>query len=296
LNMKNFLKLHKNKILSGGLLFLAALMALTGLYVWNLEHKPELQIYFFDVGQGDSIFIEAKDGTQILIDGGPTNKILPLLGGVMPFYDHSIDVVILTHPHADHVSGLMEVLKRYNVEMIFESGASYHTAEAKEFESMVIEKNIKKIIIDRPVKLSFFKNAALNFLFPDKSFEGQVLKNVHDSALISELDFEGKKILFMSDAEKNLERYLLQKGALEDIDVLKVGHHGSKTSSTADFLKIVKPEYAVISASDRNRYGHPHPDVLSRLSAIGAQIFRTDINGTIILNINNGRLTLQKEK
>src|SRR3989338_2984880 len=185
--MKNFLKLHKNKILSGGLLFLAALMALTGLYVWNLEHKPELQI-------------------------------------------------------------------------------------------------------------SFFKNAALNFLFPDKSFEGQVLKNVHDSALISELDFEGKKILFMSDAEKNLERYLLQKGALEDIDVLKVGHHGSKTSSTADFLKIVKPEYAVISASDRNRYGHPHPDVLSRLSAIGAQIFRTDINGTIILNINNGRLTLQKEK
>ncbi|MDP3935094.1 MAG: hypothetical protein Q8Q46_02690, partial [Candidatus Giovannonibacteria bacterium] len=155
---------------------------------------------------------------------------------------------------------------------------------------------IKKIIIDKPVKLVFFKTAALNFLFPDKSFEGQTLKNVHDSALVSELDFEGKKILLMADAEKNLERYLIQKGVLGDTDVLKAGHHGSKTSSNDFFLKAVKPEYAVISVGDRNRYGHPHPDVLSRLESIGAQIFRTDINGTIILNINNGRLTLQKEK
>ncbi|MDP3934898.1 MAG: MBL fold metallo-hydrolase, partial [Candidatus Giovannonibacteria bacterium] len=145
--MKNFLKLHKNKILSGGLLFLAALMMLAGLYIWSLKNKPELQVYFFDVGQGDSIFIEAKDGTQILIDGGPTNKILPLLGGVMPFYDHSIDAVVSTHPHADHVSGLIDVLKKYSVGEVIESGASYSTAEAKEFENLVSEKHIKKIII-----------------------------------------------------------------------------------------------------------------------------------------------------
>lgn len=271
-------------------------MALAGLYFWNLERKPELQIYFFDVEQGDSIFIEAKDGTQILIDGGPTNKILPLLGGVMPFYDHSIDAVILTHPHADHVSGLIEVLKRYDVERVFESGVNYHTAEAKEFERLVSEKHIKKIIIDRPIKLSFFKNAALNFLLPDKSFEGQILKNVHDSALISELNFENKKILLMSDAEKKIEEKLVREGKVGDVDVLKAGHHGSKTSSNADFLEAVKPEYAVISVGARNRYGHPHQQTLSNLEAIGAKIFRTDIDGTIILNISNGRLTLQKEK
>lgn len=294
--MKNFLKLHKNKILSGGLLFLAALMALAGLYLWDLWQKPELQVYFFDVGQGDSIFIEAKDGTQILIDGGPTNKILPLLGGVMPFYDHSIDAIILTHPHADHVTGLIEVLKRYNVGEVIESGVGYNTAEAKEFENLVSEKHIKKIIIQKPVKLTFFKTAALNFLFPDRSFNGQILKNVHDSALVSELDFEGKKILLMADAEKNLERYLIQKGVLGDVDVLKAGHHGSKTSSNDFFLKVVKPEYAVISVGARNRYGHPHQQTLSNLEAIGAKIFRTDIDGTIVLNINNGLLTLQKEK
>src|SRR3989344_4111631 len=294
--MKIFLKLHKNQILSGGLLFLAALTVLAGLYLWNLWHKPELQIYFFDVGQGDSIFIEAKDGTQILIDGGPTNKILPLLGGVMPFYDHSLDAVILTHPHADHVSGLIEVLKRYSVGEVIESGADYNTAEAKEFEALVSEKHIKKIIIDKPIKLVFFKNAELNFLFPDKSFENQILKNVHDSALVGELNFEGKKVLFMADAEKNLERYLIQKGVLGDVDVLKAGHHGSKTSSNDFFLKIIKPEYAIISVGARNRYGHPHQDVLNRLAFAGAQIFRTDINGTVILSINGGRMTLQKEK
>ncbi len=271
-------------------------MALAGLYLWDLWQKPELQVYFFDVGQGDSIFIEAKDGTQILIDGGPTNKILPLLGGVMPFYDHSIDAIILTHPHADHVTGLIEVLKRYNVGEVIESGVGYNTAEAKEFENLVSEKHIKKIIIQKPVKLTFFKTAALNFLFPDRSFNGQILKNVHDSALVSELDFEGKKILLMADAEKNLERYLIQKGVLGDVDVLKAGHHGSKTSSNDFFLKVVKPEYAVISVGARNRYGHPHQQTLSNLEAIGAKIFRTDIDGTIVLNINNGLLTLQKEK
>ena len=100
----------------------------------------------------------------------------------------------------------------------------------------------------------------------------------------------------MADAEKNLERYLLQKRVLGDVDVLKVGHHGSKTSSNDFFLKAVKPEYAVISMGARNRYGHPHQQTLSNLEAIGAQIFRTDINGSIILNIDGGRLTLQKEK
>src|SRR3989344_5618235 len=146
--MKIFLQLHKNKILFGGLLFLAALVVLGGLYVWNLEQEPELRVYFFDVGQGEAIFINTKNGEQILIDGGPSNKILPLLGRVMPFYDHSIDAVILTHPHADHVSGLIEVLKRYNVGEVIESGVDYNTAEAKEFEDLISKKRIKKIIIN----------------------------------------------------------------------------------------------------------------------------------------------------
>ena len=273
---------------------LLALFFLVGQLVFDYIKKPELEVSFFDVGQGDAIFIESKDGTQILIDGGPPNKILPQLGSKMRFFDRFIDVVALTHPHADHVSGLIEVLERYNVGMIIESGVDYHTAEAKIFESLIAEKKLKKVTVDHPINLNFANGAALKFIYPEESFSGMTLKNVHDSALVSELDFEDKKILLMSDAEKNLEKRLVAEGRVGDVDVLKTGHHGSKTSSNDFFLRVTKPEYAIISSGARNRYGHPAPEVLSRLAAAGAKIFRTDLDGTITLEIRDGNLIWKK--
>lgn len=278
----------------GGALFLVALVFLLWQAVSGYVQKPELEISFFDVGQGDAIFIESKDGTQILIDGGPPNRILPNLGSAMPFFDKFIDVVVLTHPHADHVSGLLEVLERYNVGLIVESGADYHTAEAKIFREAVKGKGIKSMVVDHSTKLNFANGAVLKFIYPEESFEGKVLKNVHDSALVGELDFEGKKILLMSDAEKNIEKRLVAEGKVGDVDVLKTGHHGSKTSSNDFFLAVVKPEYAVISSGARNRYGHPAQEVLSRLAASGAKIFRTDLDGTITLEIRGGELIWKK--
>lgn len=274
--------------------FSALLLVVFAFLFWQAAfdyfQKPELEVSFFDVGQGDAIFIESKDGTQILIDGGQPNKILPNLGGTMPFFDRFIDIVVLTHPHADHVSGLLEVLERYKVGMVVESGVDYHTAEAKIFRELVKEKGIKSIVVDHSTKLNFENGAVLRFIYPEESFEGMVLKNVHDSALVGELDFEGRKILLMSDAEKNVEKRLVAEGKAGDVDVLKIGHHGSKTSSNDFFLAVVKPEYVVISAGARNRYGHPAQEVLSRLAAAGAQIFRTDLDGTIILEIRGGEL------
>ncbi|QQG42616.1 MAG: MBL fold metallo-hydrolase [Candidatus Giovannonibacteria bacterium] len=288
--MKDFFRSNGKKIFFASSALSASLFFVSALAFYQSQEKPELMVSFFDVGQGDSIFIESYDGTQILIDGGPPNRILPLLGERMPYFDKYIDVVVLTHPHADHVSGLIEVLEKYDVGMLIESGADYHTAEAKIFEKMVKEKNIKKIIIERPVGLNFYNNAVLRFIYPEESFLGKTLKNVHDSALISELDFNGKKILFMSDAEKNIEKRLADEGKIGDVDVLKTGHHGSKTSSNDFFLAAAKPEYAVISVGARNRYGHPHQQTLSNLEAIGAKIFRTDLDGTITLEIRNGDL------
>jgi len=269
---------------------LLALFFLVGYRVFDYVQKPDLEVSFFDVWQGDSIFVESKDGTQILIDGGPPNRILPNLGSRMSFFDRFIDVVVLTHPHADHVSGLIEVLGRYNIGMIIESGVDYHTAEAKIFESLVAEKKLKKVTVDHPINLNFANGAVLKFIYPEESFVGMTLKNVHDSALVGELDFEDKKILFMSDAEKNLEKRLVEEGRVGDVDVLKTGHHGSKTSSNDFFLRVTKPEYAIISSGARNRYGHPAQEVLSRLASAGAQIFRTDLDGTITLEIRNGSL------
>lgn len=297
--MKDFFRLNNKKIFLAALALSASLFFIFSLGFYQSQKKPELAVSFFDVGQGDSIFIESYDGTQILIDGGPPNRILPLIGERMPYFDKYIDAVVLTHPHADHVSGLIEVLEKYDVGMIIESGADYHTAEAKIFERLAKEKHIKTVIIDHQTDLNFYDGAVLRFIYPEESFLGKTLKNVHDSAIISELDFRGRKILLMSDAEKKLEQKLAAERKVGDVDVLKTGHHGSKTSSNDFFLKVVKPEYAVISVGLQNRYGHPHPDVLSRLAASlpgAAQIFRTDLDGTITLEINNGELSLQKEK
>lgn len=268
--------------------------------IWSVIFQnsvlPDLSIYFFDVGQGDSEFISAKDGTQILIDGGPNSKVLNELGKHMPYYDNTIDVVVLTHPHADHVSGLIEVLKRYEIGVVIESGTDYDTAEYNEFERIIKEKKIKKIIIEQPAKLSFYKGAVLDFIYPERSYFSETLKNVHDAMLVSELSFEGKKILFMGDAEKNIEARLTYEDAVGEVDVLKVGHHGSKSSSNDFFLGITKPDYAVISSGKGNRYSHPTQQVLSNLELVGAKIFRTDLDGTLKLEINNGNMSFRSEK
>ncbi len=263
--------------------------------IFEKQKQGDMEISFFNVGQGDSIFIQFKDGTDILIDGGPTNKILSLLSENLPFYDHHIDMVLLTHPHLDHVTGLIDVLKKYNVGMVLESGAPYPTPESQEFEQVIKEKNIRKIVIDHPVSVSFADSAILKILLPTESFENKVLKNVHDSMMVSELDYENKKILLMGDAEKKLEQKLTRENTIGVVDILKVGHHGSKTSSTQNFLNVVRPRYAIISVG-RNRFGHPNQEVLSRLLDFGIKTFRTDIHGTVRASITNGILTLKPEK
>jgi len=291
--MLSLFKQNLKAIIIGFILLLIAINSVVWSAVLAAEQQPDLSVSFLDVGQGDSIFIEARDGTQILIDGGPNNQILSRLARLLPYYDRSLDVVVLTHPHADHISGLIDVLKRYDVDTIVESGVLYHTAEAKEFRNLVEEKNIKRIIIDLPTSLLFFDGAELRFLHPDRSYAEQELKKVHNAVLVSMLSYQEKTFLFMSDAEKKLEKALVGRGVLDDINVLKVGHHGSKTSSIASFLRAVSPEFSIISVG-RNRYGHPYPDVLSRLASIGAKLLRTDLDGTVRFEINDGNLILKK--
>lgn len=290
-----FFNLRKEKIFLGAILILFSLNFLTWRAVFKNIKKPDIEIYFFDVGQGDASFIESKDGSQILIDGGPPNKILSKLSNVLDFNDRDLDVLIVTHPHTDHISGAIEVLQNYKISMVIESGIDYHTAEAEEFERLVYEKKIKRIMIDKPVNVKFFNGAKIKFLYPDKSFAGKIIKNAHEANLISEFSYKGKKIIFMGDAEKNIEKYLIDKNLVDDVDILKAGHHGSKTSTGKEFLLAVQPEYSIIEVG-RNSYGHPTQEVLSRLASIGSKIFRTDIDGTIKFEIDFlGNLKFSKE-
>lgn len=282
--------IYKERLILGTLLVLFSVNFLVWDSIFTNLKKSDIEIYFFDVGQGDSHLIESKDGTQVLIDGGPPNKILNNLSGVLDFNDRHIDAIVLSHPHVDHISGLIEVLKSFDVDYLFESGVNYSTPEAQEFRKLVNERletgSLKKIIVDKPLSLNFFEGAKLRFLYPDKSFEGKILKQIHDSMVVAELSYKNKKILFAGDMGKNTEQYLIKKGEIGDIDILKVGHQGSKTSSSKKFLDIAKPEYSIIPVG-KNNYGHPTQEVLSRLASIGSQIFRTDTDGTIKFEIDS---------
>ena len=293
--MKKLLRLHSQKILWG----VAATLAAAVLVVWGevlaAAAQPELRIYFFDVGQGDAALIEARDGTQILIDGGPDGTIMSRLSSVLPYYDRSLDAVIISHPHVDHISGLLEVLKRFEIGTVFESGVLYHTAEAMELQNIFSEKEIARTVIDHPATAQFFNGASIRFVTPQKSFADAKLKNVHDAMLVFELEYRGKKILFMGDAEKNSEHALVSQNTVGDVDVLKAGHHGSKTSSQSYFLQHIKPEYAIVS-SGKNKYGHPNPDALSRLAAAGASVLRTDLGGTVVVEFRDGDFFVRTEK
>ena len=263
-----------------GTTYFVVLLAVIAGIVWyaifTLEARHELRLTVFDIGQGDSIFIEASNGNQVLIDGGPSNAILGKLGGVMPFWDRSINLIILTHPHADHVAGLIEVLKRYDVGMVLESGVNYSTAEYAEWRRLLKEKQIRVIIARAGQKIHLSSKTELNILTPFDSFIEKSPSNIHDAMVISRLIYASSSVLLMGDAEKYFEYRLLLSGVDLKSDILKVGHHGSKTSTTEDFVRAVSPKYAVISVGRKNRYGHPTQQTLDTLAKFGIQTFRTD--------------------
>jgi len=264
------------------LVCLTLLVVLIWYAVFYFEARQNLLVTFFDIGQGDSIFIEAPNGNQILIDGGPGSAVLSKLGKALPFWDRSLDLLVLTHAHVDHVGGLLEVLKRYRVGAVLESGEKYSTPEYHEWHNLIKEKNIPVVIARRGQVFYIGKDLKLNVLSPFENYNGVSLKNPHEANVSTKLIFGKISVLLMGDAEKSVEYHLFNENPVElKSDILKVGHHGSKTSSSEDFLKAVSPKIAVIQVGRKNRYGHPHQEVLDRLSALSVKILRTDLEGDI---------------
>ncbi len=248
--------------------------------------SPETKVHFFDVGQGDAIYIRTEQNYDILIDGGPNDTVLSKLGERMPFYDREIDSVIVSHPHADHVTGLLAVFRQYKVKNVYLSGATHTTYEYLELLRFLAEHTeIQKIKVDRPITVQLGDETALSFLYPDFDVAEDdappfIKSNLNNTSLAVKLTHKGKSVFFTGDIEKEAEEYLLSKGADVSSDILKVAHQGSRTSSGEAFLLAVHPRFAVISVG-KNDYGHPSPETLARLSSLGIQLFRTDEQGDI---------------
>jgi competence protein ComEC len=266
----------------GILIALICFNTLAWIAVYEVSRPKFLEVIFFDIGQGDAIFIETPKKHQILIDGGPGSVILEKLGKSMPFYDRTIDLIILTHPEFDHLSGFNEVLKKYKVENILWTGIIRDTAEFKEWLNLIKDEKAQ-IKIAKVGQKIIAGGTVIEILYPFENLEGEILKDSNNTSIISKLVFGKNSFLFTGDTYKDVERKLLLNQVKQqlDSDVLKVAHHGSKTSTSEEFIKSVSPEIAVISVGKGNKYGHPNQEVLELLEKYGIKILRTDEDGDI---------------
>ncbi|HVZ11103.1 MAG TPA: ComEC/Rec2 family competence protein [Candidatus Paceibacterota bacterium] len=247
-----------------------------------------LRIYFLSVGQGDSELIEAPDGTQVLIDGGPDDAVLSELAKAIPFYDHDIDLVVVTHPHSDHISGLIDVLDRYAVSTVIEAAEIYDSPQFRAWEEAVAAEGARHIEAAAGQVFKLGSDATLTVLYPMKSYAGVTLDAPHEANVTTMLQYKQFRALFTGDMEAKGEKDLISAGDDLKADVLKIGHHGSATSSSQAFLDAVQPQIGIIEAGKNNIYHLPNQGVLDRYQADGIPIHRTDREGTMEI-ISDGR-------
>ena len=256
-------------------------LVLANLAVWALvfEHRasPYLHIYFLDVGQGDSIFIDSPSHGRILIDGGPDRKVLTELGKILPFGDRRIDVVMESHPDADHITGLVDVLKQYKVGVFMEPGVESPNHVHVTLGQEVKDEKIPDILARRGMTIDFGDGAKLVILFPNQDVHNW---ETNDASIVAKLVYGNESFLLTGDSTKKAEYILLglNKNFLQST-VLKAGHHGSKNSTSLPYAQAIAPEYAIISAGTGNRYGHPSPEALSVLKTVNAKVLATETAG-----------------
>jgi competence protein ComEC len=241
----------------------------------------DLAVSFFDVGQGDAALVRSPYGQNILIDGGPDRTVLARLAEALPWWDRTIDLMVLTHPHDDHVSGLVGVLERYDVKKAAYTGVVHSAPEYLAWLEALKAGGVPLVLIDRPQTLELGAGLVLEFLWPERSLAGTETESLNDSSIAARLAYGRTAFLFTGDIEQPVEERLLSRGADLSALVLKVPHHGSDTSLSPAFLAAVNPEAAVIPVGADNRYGHPDPGALKRLAAAGARVYRTDRDGTV---------------
>lgn len=272
------------------MLFLGMILIWQAIFEHTNSNFALIEVNFFDIGQGDSILIEMPRNIQVLIDGGPNNDVVEKVAKEMPFLDRKIEIVVLTHPDKDHITGLFEILRVFEIGKVL---MPEMTGESKEkelyiaFQELIEERDIEVIFAKEGQKISFLPAAVfketdsiiptLLVFWPEDGFES---KNTNDFSIVAKFSFGEIDFLLTGDITSDIEKRLLMKNINLGSEVLKVAHHGSKYSTMEDFVAAVAPEIAVILVG-KNSYGHPTTEVLSILQKYDIKILRTDKNGDI---------------
>lgn len=263
-------------------LFLFSCLGL-GLLLQNKKTNPITSISFLDVGQGDAIFIEAPNKVQVLVDAGPNTSVIGALADVLPFWDRVIDMIIPTHADKDHIGGFPAVFERFTVQQVYDTQNTATTSIYEEFARLrdVEGAEIFEASSADTIVLDEDAGVYLRILFPGKDLQ-ELDRN--DTSTVIQLIHGEVEVMLTGDASTMVEEYLvyLYEDSLRS-EILKAGHHGSHTSTSELFLETVNPELVIISAGAGNSYGHPHEDVVDRISSFGAGMLETSKMGTITL-------------
>ncbi|NQV93005.1 MBL fold metallo-hydrolase [Candidatus Kaiserbacteria bacterium] len=263
------------------------------LFIWSAVFadgkEGVLTVAFLDVGQGDAIFIEAPNGNQMLVDGGRNPAVLRELGEVMSFSDRTIDVVVATHPDKDHISGLIDVFRRYDINTFLYSGVMHDTGEYRTLLNTVSEEGIAPTLVRRGMRVVLGGGVFAEILFPDRDVS-HVETNL--GSIVLRVVYGETEVMLTGDSPQSIEKYLVSiSGRKLESDILKAGHHGSKTSSAESFVGLVNPEFAIISAGKDNSYGHPHKEVMEIFERLGIETINTADAGTIIFTSDGTTFT-----
>ena len=258
--------------------------------------RAELSVVFLDVGQGDSTLIRAPNGQVMLIDGGRSIQLADqvILPQIKAWGASQVDVLVVTHPDADHISGLVGVLENFPVKLAALTGDQHATQIYERLLTDIRDQRIQTLQVRTGTTIPFDSAVKLEVLGPNDELVNR--DNTNDGSIVIKLTYGQTSFLLPGDAEMLVNQALLQRGADVRATVLKLGHHGSRTSTTESWLRAVQPQWGIISAGAGNSYGHPHPEVIAALDKLGIQYLRTDEHGTITITSDGAQLQVTSEK
>lgn len=278
--------------------FLVAVFLVLNIYIWvsvyYLPSKEMLRVSFLNVGQGDSILIQSPTGETVLVDGGPDRSVLRELPKELGYFDRHIDLLVETHPDKDHIAGLVDVLERYDVSYFMQPGIPGTTAVYESLmEAVKNESGIHSFIARRGMRIHLGDGAYADVLYPDRDVS-MVETNI--GSIVLHVVYGKTSFMLTGDLPSTVENYLVQLDSVDGnltSNVLKAGHHGSRTSTSDEWLASVHPDTVVISAGKGNSYGHPTKEVLDRIKNEGADILSTIDLGTIDL-VSDGEKVVRR--